>query len=233
MAKVSDMLTYLRKREGISQQELANKLGLTRSAIGMYETGRREPDLETLEVFADYYNVDMNTLTGLYDAAKDAIYLRQFNELSEEQKNRAIAYAQSLPKNVTPLPPMNKVPLVGQIACGVPILAEENIEEYVDLPRHIRADFALECKGDSMVGAGIRNGDMVYIRAQPEVENGQIAAVLVDENEATLKRFYFDGQTVQLVSENPKYAPMVFVGEDISKRLRVIGRAVAYTHAIS
>lgn len=205
MAKLSDMLTYLRKRSGLSQQALSDRLGITRSAIGMYETGKREPDLETLEVFADFYNVDMNTLTGRSDG---------------------------LPVNMWPLAPLPKVPLLGRIACGTPILAEENIEEYVDLPRHIHADFALECKGDSMVGAGIRNGDMVYIRSQPEVENGQIAAVLVDGDEATLKRFYFDGQTVQLVAENPQFAPMVFVGEDIGKRLRVVGRAVAYTHVI-
>lgn len=205
MAKLGDMLTYLRKRSGLSQQALSDRLGITRSAIGMYETGKREPDLETLEVFADFYNVDMNTLTGRSDG---------------------------LPVNMWPLAPLPKVPLLGRIACGTPILAEENIEEYVDLPRHIHADFALECKGDSMVGAGIRNGDMVYIRSQPEVENGQIAAVLVDGDEATLKRFYFDGQTVQLVAENPRFAPMVFVGEDIGKRLRVVGRAVAYTHVI-
>lgn len=231
MAKVSDMLTFLRKREGISQQELANKLGLTRSAIGMYETGRREPDLETLEAFADYYNVDMNTLTGLYDAAKDAIYLRQFNELSVEQKNRAIAYAQSLPKNVIPLPPMNQVPLVGRIACGVPILAEENIEEYVDLPRHIRADFALMCHGESMINIGIHSGDIVYIRHQEEVENGQVAAVMIGDEEATLKRFYHNGNVVQLIAENSAVPPMVFVGEDTAQ-IHVLGLAVAYTHAI-
>lgn len=207
MAKLSDMLIYLRKRNGLSQQALSEKLGITRSAIGMYETGKREPDLETLEAFADFYNVDMNTLTGRSEAS-------------------------GLSANILPLPPMGRVPLVGRIACGEPILAEENIEEYVDQPRHIQADFALECKGDSMVGAGIRSGDVVYIRSQPEVENGQIAAVLVDGDEATLKRFYFDGQVVQLVAENPRYTPMVFVGEDISKRLRVIGRAVAYTHAL-
>ena len=207
MAKLSDMLIYLRKRNGLSQQALSEKLGITRSAIGMYETGKREPDLETLEAFADFYNVDMNTLTGRGEAP-------------------------GLPANVFPLQPMARVPLMGRIACGGPILAEENIEEYVDQPRHIQADFALECKGDSMVGAGIRSGDVVYIRSQPEVENGQIAAVLVDGDEATLKRFYFDGRVVQLVAENPQYTPMVFVGEDISKRLRVIGRAVAYTHAL-
>lgn len=207
MTKLSERLVSLRKRDGLSQQALAEKLGITRSAVGMYETGRREPDLGTLTALADLYSVDMNTLTGRGEAP-------------------------ALPKNLRPLPAMGRVPLVGRIACGEPILAEENLEGYVDLPRHIQADFVLECNGDSMIGAGIRSGDMVYIRSQPEVENGEIAAVLVDGDEATLKRVYFDGRTVQLVAENPRYAPMVFVGEDIGKRLRVIGRAVAYTHAI-
>ena len=208
MSKLSERLTGLRKQAWLSQQELAERMGLTRSAIGMYETGRREPDLDTLKAFADFFGVDLDTLTGREPAGR------------------------GLPSNVMELGELGQVPLLGRIACGTPILAEENIEGYADLPRQIQADFALNCAGDSMVGAGIRNGDVVYIRSQPEVENGQIAAVLVDGDEATLKRFYFDGRTVQLVAENPSYAPMVFVGEEISKRLRVLGLAVAYTHAL-
>ncbi len=137
-----------------------------------------------------------------------------------------------IPAGVHRPAPMGRAPLLGRIACGEPILAEENIEDYVDLPKHITADFALECRGDSMIGAGIQDGDVVYIRQQPEVENGQIAAVLVGDEEATLKRFYFDGQAIQLVAENPKFAPMVFTGEDINK-VRVIGRAVAFTHSLA
>lgn len=126
---------------------------------------------------------------------------------------------------------MQKVPLVGQIACGTPILAEQNITDYVDLPGHIRADFALTCKGESMIGAGIRDGDVVYIRQQAEVENGQIAAVMVGDEEATLKRFYLEDGVIQLVSENPTIPPKVFIGEAISQ-IRVVGLAVAYTHII-
>jgi len=205
VAALSDMLAYLRKREGLSQQELADKLNMTRSAIGMYETGKREPDLETLETFADFYNVDMNTLTGRLTS--------------------------SLPSNVVPLPAMKKIPLVGQIACGTPILAEQNIDDYVDLPGHIRADFALTCKGESMIGAGIRDGDVVYIRQQEEVENGQIAAIMVGDEEATLKRFYLENGVIQLVAENPAIPPKVFIGESIGQ-IRVVGLAVAYTHII-
>ena len=85
-----------------------------------------------------------------------------------------------------------------------------------------------------MVNAGIRDGDVVYICQQPEVENGQIAAVLVEgdfDAEATLKRFYFDGSIIQLVAENPRIPPMVFTGAELS-RVRVLGLAVAYTHIV-
>lgn len=126
---------------------------------------------------------------------------------------------------------MDQIPLVGDIACGTPILAEENITDYVDLPGHIRADFALTCRGDSMIGAGIQDGDIVYIRHQETVENGQIAAVLVGSEEATLKRFYRSNNAVTLNAENPSYAPMVFVGEEAAQ-IRILGLAIAFTHPI-
>ena len=211
MSGFSDMLTYLRKREGLSQQELADKLGVTRSRIGMYETAKREPDFESLEAIADFFNVNMDTLMG---------------------KATSSISPSPLPSNIVALPTSRPtVPLVGQIACGTPILAEENIEGYVELPEHVRADYALTCKGDSMINTGIRDGDAVYIRQQEEVENGQIAAVMVDDGEATLKRFYHDGNTVTLIAENSSVPPMVFPGEDIN-RLRVIGLAVAYIHML-
>lgn len=206
MADLSDMLVYLRKREGLSQQELADKLSMTRSAIGMYETGKREPDLETLELFADFYNVDMNTLTGRHNTQK-------------------------LPSNIIPLPPMKKIPLVGQIACGTPILAKQNITDYINIPAHIKADYALTCKGNSMINIGINDGDIVYVREQVEVENGQVAAVMVGDDEATLKRFYFQDGMVQLVAENSSIPPKIYVGEAINQ-LRIVGRAVAFTHLI-
>ena len=135
-----------------------------------------------------------------------------------------------MPENISPLPRMGTVPLIGAIACGTPILAEENIEEYVDLPRHIRADFALTCRGDSMVDAGIKDGDIVYIRQQVQIRPGQIAAVLIDD-EATLKRVYFDSGSVILQPANPAYPPMVFTDAEAS-RVRMIGLAVAFTHSL-
>ena len=125
---------------------------------------------------------------------------------------------------------MYKIPLLGTIACGEPILAVENIEKHIEVPEDIKADFALRCKGDSMSDARINDGDIVYIRQQPIVDNGEIAAVLIGD-EATLKRFYKQGDTVTLMPCNPKYPPFTFQGEQLNE-IRILGRAVAFTSMI-
>ena len=128
------------------------------------------------------------------------------------------------------MPEMRKVPLIGSIACGAPILAQEHIEDYVDIPKHILADFALTCKGDSMINARIFDGDIVYIRQQDTVENGEIAAVLID-SEATLKRVKIYDDRVILEPANPLYDPLVFRGEEMNA-VRILGKATAFTSAV-
>lgn len=132
--------------------------------------------------------------------------------------------------NITPLPNMYSVPLLGTIACGEPITAAENIEDYVSAPEHIKADFALRCQGDSMIDARILDGDIVYIHQQPSVENGEIAAVLIGD-EATLKRVYISNDTVTLMPANQKYPPMIYTGEQLND-IRILGKAVAFTSAV-
>lgn len=207
-----EIIKALRQRKGLSQEELGKLVGVKRAAINKYETGlvvnlRRD----MIQKLANALNTTPTVIMGF-----------------EDEEGNILNFSSNLEK----LQPMNKVPLVGQIACGTPILAEENITDYIDLPAHIRADYALTCKGNSMIDAGIRDGDVVYIRQQPEVENGQIAAVIVnDDNEATLKRFYRIGDTVTLNPANPDVAPKVFVGDDINN-IRIVGLAVAYTHVL-
>ena len=128
------------------------------------------------------------------------------------------------------MPNLRKIPLLGANACGAPILAEEHIEEYIDIPKHIHADFALTCKGDSMINARIFDGDIVYIRQQDAVVNGEIAAVLID-SEATLKRVKLYDDHISLEPENPMYKPLVFWNEEMND-VRIIGKAVAFTSAI-
>lgn len=205
--EIHENIKALREHQGLSQEALAAKTGYKdRSSIAKIEAGLVDLPQSKIAIFADALGVTPGYLMGISDE-------------------------NLLPSNVIPLPQMKKVPLVGQIACGTPILAEQNITDYIDLPSHITADYALTCKGESMINIGIEDGDIVYILQQEEVENGQVAAVMVGDDEATLKRFYYEDGVVQLVAENSAIAPKVFIGEAINQ-VRVIGRAIAYTHII-
>lgn len=214
MARFSDRLRSLRTLKGLSQSDFAKQIGISKSSVNMYERGEREPNFKTLECIADYFNVDMDYLLGKSDI------------VNKSQFANAIPIA----SNIIPMPEMRKIPLVGTIACGEPILAEENIEEYISIPKHIKADFALTCKGDSMINARIWDGDTVYIKQQDTVENGEIAAVLID-NEATLKRVRLFKDHIILEPENPMYKPFVYWHEEMNK-VRILGKAVAFTSAV-
>ena len=122
-------------------------------------------------------------------------------------------------------PRREPVPLLGRIAAGSPSYAEENVEGYEFPQSRVKADFCLEVRGDSMENAGIHTGDIVFIRRQPTVEEGEIAAVLVD-GEATLKRFYRHGDAVELRPENSRYKSMFFTQENCSQ-FKILGKAVA------
>lgn len=201
----NDVLKKLRKSENLTQRQLAEKLGFSFSSIGMYESGKREPSFEVLEAIADYFNVNIDYL------------------LDRENKN-------NIPFGFQPLPKMKKVPRLGAISCGEPLMTEENFEGYDSVPENISCDFTLKCEGDSMIGARILDGDIVYIKQQPIVESGEIAAVLVDGDEKLLKRVYITQSSITLQAENPKYPPLVFVAEEMN-RVSIIGKAVGfYSH---
>ena len=123
-----------------------------------------------------------------------------------------------------------KLPLIGAIACGAPILAEQNIEEYIDTDSTVKADFCLRCKGDSMINVRIFDGDIVYIRQQPDVENGEIAAVCIDD-EATLKRVYKYPNRLELRPENPMFPVLNYEGSEL-ENIRIIGKAVAFLSGV-
>lgn len=216
MSKFSERFKLLRKERGLSQAALATELGFTKSSVNMYERGDREPGLESLETIADFFNVDMDYLLGKSDVQNRFLYTPASD-----------AESVALPDNIIPRPATYTVPLLGTIACGEPILAAENIEDNVEVPEHIHADFALRCKGDSMINARIHDGDIVYIRQQPAVDNGEIAAVLIGD-EATLKRVYVYEDHVVLQPENPAYAPLVYF-KDAMQAVRILGKAVGFT----
>ena len=212
MPNFSSRIKLLRTERGITQEQLASMLKVSRSTIGMYESGKREPDFETSEAIADIFNVDMDFLMGRSDV----------------ERKHPLTPTTVIPPGFMPLPRMVKKPLVGRIACGEPITAEQNIESYVDVPEGVPCDFCLECEGDSMIDAGIHSGDLVYIRIQPEVENGQIAAVRIGE-EATLKKVYYDGESLLLMPCNNSMLPRTYSGPAL-ENIKIEGRAVGFTH---
>ena len=132
-----------------------------------------------------------------------------------------------LPYGIFPIA-RRRFPLVGEIACGEPLIANREHETYVEASADIHADFCLRAKGDSMIGARILDGDIVFIKEQPMVNNGEIAAVIID-NEATLKRvfYYPERQKLVLNPENPGYEPLVYVGEELNQ-IRILGKAVCF-----
>lgn len=197
-----------RKELGLSAEKVAERLGVSPATIYRYEKG-------------DIEKVPADSLTEIAKILQTTpAYLMGW----EEQPTPATP----IPPGFIPMPKMHKVPLVGSIACGTPILAQQNIDGSVDAPEDIRCDFALRCKGDSMIDAGIHDGDAVYIRIQPEVENGEIAAVRIGE-EATLKRVYYDGTTLTLMPANAAFAPMVYTGPQLEE-VHIEGRVVGWTH---
>lgn len=207
MSEFKDMLKYYRMNAGLSQAQLANILGVAASTISMYEVGAREPDFEMEERIADFFNVDLNTLRG-----KDTEY--------------GILEASSWADQIKPVE-VRKLPVLGKVACGEPLFMDEE-REYIDIkdaPRNV--DFILIAKGDSMINAGIKDGDYVFIEKRSSVNNGEIAVVVIDD-EATLKRVHFDKekQVLQLLPENPSYAPMIYMGEEL-ERIQILGKAIA------
>ena len=195
-------LSQLRQEKGLNMREAARQLGMPYTTYVNYEKGTREPNSETLISLAKFYGTSIDYLLC-----------------------RASVHAVPDRNNV---PKMKKVPLIGAIACGDPITAMENREGEIDVPEDISCDFALRCKGNSMIGAGIHDGDAVYIRIQPEVENGQIAAVRIGD-EATLKRVYLHTDYIELRPENPDYESIIRRREEMND-VHIEGKAVGYTH---
>lgn len=201
-----------RKEIGFSAEKVAERLGVSPATIYRYEKG-------------DIEKVPVDSLAELAKILQTTpAYLMGW----EEQPTPKPTSPAPIPPGFMPMPKMKKVPLIGAIACGDPITALQNREGDVDVPENVRCDFALKCHGDSMVGAGIHDGDVVYIHIQPEVENGEIAAVRIGD-EATLKRVYYSGDTLTLMPANAVYAPLVYTGETLNE-VKIEGRAVGWTH---
>lgn len=190
----------------MSAAELSRRIGVNEGTISNYKKGAYEPKQRRLDNISKALDVSIPWLMG-----------------GDVPMNRVLI---DIP-GILPLPKTVKRPRLGTISCGQPIMSEENFVGYDDVPEGAKCDFTLKCDGDSMTGARINDGDIVYIRQTPIVENGSIAAVRVGE-ETLLKRIYIYNNKVVLQAENPKYEPLIYINEELDK-INIIGQAVGFT----
>lgn len=213
MPEFRDRLDEAMRIRGMTAAELARTSKVNEGAISQYRAGKYKASQRSLDKLARALQVSIPWLMGADVPMEE----------SDSQRST------SLPTNVQPMPTMQQIPRIGMIACGDPLLAQQNIEGYDNVPEYVKCDFTLVCRGDSMINARIFDGDIVCIREQPDVENGEIAAVLIDSEEATLKRVKIFDDHIVLEPENPMYKPLVFWGEEMNN-VRILGKA---THFIS
>lgn len=214
--KFNEWVYNYRKEHGLSMQAMADLCGLSKQYISVLEKGvnpntKKEfiPSIETIKKISDGTGINLTTLIGMLDPDQQ-IGINNPNPIPNFD-------------NIIPIK-KKSFPVIGTIAAGTPIDAEQNIETYVPEDEDLDADYALRVKGDSMIGDDINDGDIVFIRQQPDVEDGEIAAVYVDGG-ATLKRVFKIGESVQLRSSNSKYKPMNFTAENCEE-FKVLGKAV-------
>ncbi len=196
---LANRLKELRKEKGLTLDALAERLGTSKQTIHRYENG----------IISNIPHDKVRALARALEVAPSELMGWESDELTEGVS-------------------VKRLPLLGEIACGVPIYAEQENGSYVYVSAELDADFCLTAHGDSMRDARIYDGDTVFIKKQSSVDNGEIAAVIIDD-EATLKRVYFypgEGKLI-LSPENPKYAPLVYINEELNS-IKILGKAVAF-----
>ena len=215
--ELREILLRLKTENGLTTDLLSKQSGVPKGTLNKLFNGEtRNPTGETLKKIADALNCPVEALVS-----------RSPEEIARLREDAAPAQYGGRIRNSADMMVIRRhpIPLLGDIAAGEPIYADEQAEMlYCD--DAMRCDFALRVRGDSMIGARINDGDIVFIRSQDDVEDGEIAAVILDE-EATLKRVYHIKHGLQLLSENPKYPPMIFTAKDCNS-IRILGKAVGF-----
>lgn len=198
---LGDRIRLRREKLRISQEELATRLGYkSRSTIAKIESGENDLTQSKIVAFAEALNTTARWLLDYDDSDL------------------------TLPPG-THRPQFKKVPMLGYAAAGQPLEDLNQDTPYYDIENKYDVDFCITVRGDSMIDANINDGDIVFIKSMPEVPNGKIACVEIDNEKVCLKRFYKSGKTVSLASANSKYAPMFFT-EDTCESIKVLGLAV-------
>ena len=205
LVEIGNRIKKAREARNMTLDDIASEIGVAKSTIQRYEASKiSSPKLPVLHAIANALSVDPSWLSG--------------EDVPMEKKPE-------FPDNIHPIA-KKRLPLYDGIACGEPRLVPDGIELYIDATTDIQADYVLKCHGDSMTGARIHDGDLVFIRSQPMVENGEIAAVMIDDS-ATLKRVYKYRDLLVLRAENPAYKDIELSGEEL-KTVRILGKAVAF-----
>lgn len=209
---LGDLIKAYRTETGMSMEQFSQRCGLSKAYVSILERNHNPvngkpvvPSLETIKAVSTAIGRDFNDVIAMLDG------------------NQPVQLQSAISSGFQPLPPRDRVPRVGKIACGTPILAEENIESYDEVPSDWHADFTLLCQGDSMEPK-IKDGDVVAIHCQPIIDNGQIAAVLID-GEATLKRVFLFADHIELRAENPAFPTIIRMGEAMNE-VTIEGKAV-------
>lgn len=213
--KLEIMLKNLRESRNLAQNEAAKSMGISNVALSQYERGVRRPDIETLAMLADFYGVSLDYLIG-----KD-VYVGTDKNLS----------------GVRIKPNTNKkivtINVLGHIPAGVPLEAIQEIIDTMEIEIALSADpreyFALQVKGDSMEPL-IRDGYIVVCKKQSCVENNEVAVVMVNGYDATLKRVKYFENGLSLIAENPIYPPRFFSADEVEKLpITVLGKVIEFT----
>lgn len=206
MIDVGKTIKSLRSERGWTQDELARRLNCSKQIISNYENGKRQPSYEMLGALADVFNVPMSFM------------------ISDEDRGKALSLMYG--SEVMPVSALIMLPIAGSIRCGPGGIAYQDIEGYVQAAniRHPEECFYLRVVGDSME-TRIHEGDLALIRKQEDVESGELAAVVIDNEEGTLKRLIKKDNAIILQAFNPAYAPRVFVGKELNS-VRIVGKVL-------
>ena len=200
---IGENIKLLREKYGLSQKELGLIAGVSDKAVSTWEQGLKEPRMGAIQKIADHFGLQKSNIIE-----ENGLTLKMLSIHTALQPAK-----------------YRKFKVLGNIACGQPIEAVQEQEEYIETDLNIHADYVLHCQGDSMINARIFDGDYVFIKEQPVVENGEIAAVCMDGT-VTLKRFFKYDTYIELKAENPMYPPIIIHPNDFNS-IQIIGKAVA------
>lgn len=216
MIQFHNRLRELRHSRALSQQKLADYMGTSKSSINMYERGEREPGLEMLEAFADFFNVDLDYIIGKTDVPNKILHSKK------DVINNHNVYSSKISTGV-------RIPVLGKVQAGIPVEAIEEILDYEEIPETMSKQgefFGLNVRGDSMFPHMVE-GDVVIVRKQPDCNSGDIAVILVNGNDATVKKIKKTPNGMTLIPLNPNYDYLFYSAADVENLpVRIIGKVV-------